>query len=58
MTTTRHHCPACGGLISEPIDAPLHCKHCDWHLITLKEWRELTPLQQGYAHYMQSGVGY
>lgn len=50
---TRHCCPACGGLGSEPIGAPLRCKHCGWHLITLKEWRKLTPLRQGFVMYMQ-----
>jgi DNA-directed RNA polymerase subunit RPC12/RpoP len=58
VTTARaksHRCPACGaGLVSEPIGAPLRCKHCGWHLITLATWRELSPFGKGYAHYMQS----
>lgn len=51
----QHACPACHAtLVSEPDGASLHCPACRWHLITLKEWRELPPLQQGYALYMQS----
>jgi hypothetical protein len=51
----KSHCPACGaGLISEPIGAPLRCKHCGWHLITLTEWRKLSAFSQGYALYMQA----
>lgn len=50
----KDHCPACGaGLVSEPIGAPLKCKHCGWHLVTLEAWRRLPPFQQGYALYMQ-----
>ncbi len=52
--TNRHYCPACGGgLVSEPINAPLRCKHCHWHLISLADWRTLPPFQQGYTLYMQ-----
>lgn len=52
----RHYCPACGaGLVSEPIGFSLKCKHCGWHLITLEEWKRLTPFRQGYASYMQGG---
>ena len=51
----HHYCPSCGaGLISEPIGAPLRCKHCGWHLVTLKVWRKLSPFRQGYTFYMQS----
>ena len=54
----RHYCPACGaGLVSEPIGAPLRCKHCGWHLVTLEEWRKLSPFGQGYAYYMQASWG-
>jgi len=50
----NHRCPACGAaLVSEPIGAPLHCKSCIWHLITLAEWRALPPFRQGYMLYMQ-----
>jgi hypothetical protein len=53
--TTRHYCPSCdAGLVSEPIGAPLKCKHCGWHLITLETWRKLKPFRQGYAFYMQA----
>lgn len=52
--TDRHYCPACGaGLVSEPIGAPLKCKHCGWHLITLAAWKALPPFDQGYSLYMQ-----
>lgn len=52
--SASHYCPACGAaLISEPIGAPLRCKHCGWHLVTLEAWRALTPFSQGYALYMQ-----
>lgn len=55
MSRERHYCPACGaGLVSEPIGAPLKCKHCGWHLISLEAWRKLTPFSQGYALYMQA----
>jgi hypothetical protein len=48
-------CPVCrGSLVSEPIGTPLHCTRCRWHLITLEIWKQLPPLQQGYAMYMQS----
>jgi DNA-directed RNA polymerase subunit RPC12/RpoP len=50
----RHYCPACGaGLVSEPIGAPLRCKHCGWRLVTLEAWRRLSPFQQGWTLYMQ-----
>lgn len=52
--TARHYCPACGaGLVSEPIGAPLRCKSCHWHLVTLVEWRAMTPFQKGYTIYAQ-----
>lgn len=52
--TTRHYCPSCGaGLISEPIGAPLRCKHCGWHLVTLAAWKQLPPFRQGHTLYMQ-----
>ena len=52
--TTRHYCPACGaGLVSEPIGAPLHCKHCGWHLVSIAAWRKLSPFRQGYTLYAQ-----
>lgn len=52
--TMRHRCPSCGvALVSEPNGAPLHCKHCGWHLVTLEAWRALMPFRQGYALYMQ-----
>ena len=55
MKVNRHYCPACGaGLVSEPIGAPLKCKHCGWHLITLEAWQKLKPFGQGYAFYMQA----
>jgi hypothetical protein len=48
------YCPSCGaGLVSEPIGAPLRCTRCDWHLITLAEWRQLSSFQKGYVLYMQ-----
>lgn len=52
---SKHHdCPACGaGLVSEPAGTPFRCSRCDWHLITLNEWKKLSPLQQGFAFYMQ-----
>jgi transposase-like protein len=54
MTKPHHYCPSCSaGLVSEPIGAPLRCKHCGWHLVTLEAWRALTPFRQGYAMYMQ-----
>jgi hypothetical protein len=53
--TVHHYCPSCGaGLVSEPIGAPLRCKHCGWHLVSLDAWRDLPPFRQGYAFYMQS----
>jgi hypothetical protein len=49
------HCPKCGAaLVSEPIGSPYRCKHCDWHLVTIAEWRKLSAFQQGYVHYMQA----
>ena len=52
--TARHYCPGCGaGLVSEPIGAPLRCKHCDWHLVSRAKWQTLTPRQQGYVLYAQ-----
>ena len=46
--------PSCGaGLVSEPIGAPLRCKHCGWHLVTRAAWRELPPFDQGWLLYMQ-----
>ncbi len=54
MNKDRHYCPSCGaGLVSEPVGAPLACKRCGWHLVTLEAWRKLSPLQQGYTLYMQ-----
>lgn len=53
--TARRHCPACGAvLVSDPPGAPLSCRGCDWRLITLEEWRGLSPFEQGYACYMQA----
>lgn len=47
-------CPKCGaGFMSEPIGASLRCKHCDWYLIALAEWKTLPPFDQGYVLYMQ-----
>lgn len=55
MIDARHYCPACGGgLVSEPIGAPLRCTRCTWHLITLAEWKKMPPYDQGYLMYMQS----
>jgi hypothetical protein len=55
MVSTRHYCPSCGaGLVAEPIGAPLKCKHCSWHLVSLTEWKTLPPFQQGYVLYMQA----
>lgn len=55
MKIERHYCPACrAGLVSEPIGAPFKCQHCGWHLITLAEWKKLSPSGQGYALYMQA----
>ena len=52
--TARHYCPACGaGLVSEPIGAPLRCKHCGWHLVSIDAWRKLSPFRQGYVLYAQ-----
>lgn len=52
--TKSHYCPSCdAGLVSEPIDTPLRCKKCGWHLITLDAWRKLPPFRQGYALYAQ-----
>lgn len=45
-----HRCPKCGGDLAS---APLRCKNCDWRLITLAEWRTLSPFYKGYALYMQ-----
>jgi len=54
MSRARHYCPSCGaGLVAEPIGAPLKCKHCSWHLITLDAWRKLSPFDKGYVLYMQ-----
>lgn len=53
MATSRY-CPSCGaGLVSEPIGAPLRCKHCSWHLVSIAEWKTLLPFDQGYLLYMQ-----
>jgi hypothetical protein len=50
----KDYCPACGaGLISAPVGAPLRCKHCGWHLVTLAEWQRLPPFQQGHTLYAQ-----
>lgn len=50
-----HYCPSCGaGLASEPVGAPLCCKNCRWHLVTLAEWGTFSPFQKGYVHYMQA----
>lgn len=55
MSKYGNDCPSCGArLISEPIGTPLRCTRCGWHLITLKAWKKMTPLQQGYAFYTQS----
>ena len=55
MRSDRHYCPACGaGLVSEPISAPLRCKHCGWHLVSRAEWQKLAPFRQGYIFYMQA----
>lgn len=54
MSKDRHDCPSCGaGLVAEPVGTPLRCMRCGWHLITLAEWKALSPLQQGYALYTQ-----
>lgn len=49
---SRHcpHCPSCGA----GLGSPPRCERCGWHLVTLKEWRGLSPFQQGYALYAQS----
>lgn len=50
-----HHCPSCGAvLVSEPAGSSLRCMRCDWQLISLKAWKKLPPLQQGYLFYAQS----
>jgi hypothetical protein len=50
----NRYCPKCGaGLVSEPIGAPLRCKHCQWHLVSIAEWKALPPFDQGYLLYMQ-----
>jgi hypothetical protein len=50
----RHCCPACGnGLGSEHVGTPLRCECCGWYLVTLAEWKQFTPFQQGYTLYMQ-----
>lgn len=55
MVTTRHYCPSCGaGLVSEPIGAPFKCKHCSWHLVSLAEWKKMSPFEQGALLYAQS----
>ncbi len=47
-------CPMCGAsLVSTLIRAPLRCQRCGWRLVTLEEWRKLTPFRQGYILYMQ-----
>jgi hypothetical protein len=54
MSRDRHYCPACGdSLVSEPIEAPLRCKHCGWHLITREAWKALPPFRQGFSLYAQ-----
>lgn len=45
-----HFCPACGRRLSDD----LRCESCGWHLLTLREWRQLSPFQQGYVLYAQS----
>lgn len=45
-----HFCPACGRRLSES----LRCESCGWHLVTRREWRKLSPFQQGYTLYAQS----
>lgn len=55
MVSERHYCPSCrSGLAAKPIGAPLRCKHCDWHLVSLSEWQTLPPFQQGFVMYMQA----
>jgi ribosomal protein S27AE len=54
MSRDRHYCPSCGaGLVSKPPGMRLRCEHCGWHLVTLREWRKLSPFQQGYTLYAQ-----
>ena len=54
MSSDRYYCPSCGaGLVSEPVSAPLRCKRCGWHLVTLAAWKKLPPFRQGYALYTQ-----
>jgi len=52
-----HHCPSCSTrLVADPAGTPLRCPRpiCGWRLLTLEEWRKLTPFRKGYAHYMQA----
>jgi DNA-directed RNA polymerase subunit RPC12/RpoP len=52
---TTHYCPPCGAaLISDPPGTSLRCTHCAWRLISLAEWKQLSPFEQGFAHYMQA----
>ena len=51
----QHYCPVCSAkLVSDPIDTPLRCMGCTWHLISLSAWLGRDPFEQGYLLYMQS----
>jgi hypothetical protein len=50
-----HHCPACGATLAvQPAGTPLRCASCTWRLITLAEWQQLPPSDQGYVMYTQA----
>ena len=52
---TRHHCPECGAILDAPTTGKsFACARCAWHLVTRKEWKKLSPLQQGFVFYMQA----
>lgn len=55
MTQGSLRCPSCGGvLLDDPPGSSLRCPTCPWRLISREEWLQLSPLQQGYALYMQA----
>jgi hypothetical protein len=51
VTDDRCPNPKCAARL---VGVPLRCTRCKWHLVTVDEWRELSPFEQGYTHYMQA----